>query len=59
MGYEQKNSKGVTYYLHTREARGGAKLFFFSKDATNSADLPEQYEVIEGPTGMLMVKRKK
>ncbi len=59
MGYSQQNSKGTTYYLHTREARGGAKLFFFSKDEKDSAELPEVYEVIEGPTGMLMVKKKK
>jgi hypothetical protein len=58
MGYSQTNSKGNTYYLHAREGKGGAKLFFFSKDSNNSVDLPEKYEVIEGPTGMLMVKKK-
>jgi hypothetical protein len=59
MAFSKQNSKGVTYYLHTREARGGAKLYFFSKDEKNSVDLPENFTVIEGPTGMLMVKKKK
>lgn len=58
MGYSQKNSKGVTYHLHSREGRGGAKLFFFSKDPSGSVELPDKYQVIEGPTGMLMVKKK-
>jgi hypothetical protein len=49
----------VTYYLHVREGKGGAKLYFFSKDPENCVDLPENYEVVEGPTGMLMVKKKK
>ena len=58
MGYSQQNSKGNTYHLHSREGRGGAKLFYFSKDATDSVDLPDRFTVIEGPTGMLMVKKK-
>lgn len=58
MGYSQQNSKGNTYYLHSREGRGGAKLYFFSKDPTGSIDLPENMITIEGPTGMLMVKKK-
>ena len=58
MAYSQQNSKGNTYHLHGREGRGGAKLYFFSKDPTDSIDLPDTMTVIEGPTGMLMVKRK-
>lgn len=59
MGYSQKNSRGVMYYLHSREGRGGAKLFFFSKDPTNNIDLPENLQVIENTrTGLLMVKKK-
>ena len=55
MGYEHQNSKGVKYYLHTR----GGKLFFFSKDPTDSVDLPEHLEVMENArTGLPMVKRK-
>jgi len=55
MGYSQNNSKGVTYYLHTR----GGKLFYFSKDPADSVDLPDNLKVIENPrTGLPMVKRK-
>lgn len=53
MGYEHTNSKGVKYYLHKR---GG--LLFFSKDPTDSIDLPEGLEVRENPrTGLPMVKK--
>lgn len=58
MGYSQKNSRGVVYYLHSREGKGGAKLFFFSKDPDDSVDLPEWLTVTEAPTGMLLVKKK-
>lgn len=58
MAYSHINSKGQTYWLHTREGRGGAKLFFFSKSQDDSTDLPENYQVIEGPTGLPMVKKK-
>ena len=53
MAYSQANSKGNTYYLHNR-----GKLFFFSKDPNDAVDLPEHLTVVEGPTGMLMVKKK-
>lgn len=58
MGYEHTNSKGQKYYLHARTTPKGAKLFFFSKNPADSIDLPEVYEVIEGPTGLPMVKKK-
>lgn len=58
MGYSQQNSKGNTYHLHSREGRGGAKLYYFSKDSTDSIDLPENMIVMEVPTGMLVVKKK-
>ncbi|HLC59699.1 MAG TPA: hypothetical protein VJH34_04200 [archaeon] len=60
MAYSHKNSKGNTFHLHSRDVGSkGAKLFFFSKDPTGSVDLPSIYKVIEGPTGMLMVKKNK
>jgi hypothetical protein len=61
MGYSHKNSKGVTYWLHSREGRGGAKLFFFSKNSEDSIDLlNEQYEVFENPrTGLPMIRKRK
>jgi len=59
MGHSQKNSKGNTYYLHSRDVgTKGAKLYFFSKSEEGSVDLPDKYTVIEGKTGMLMVKKK-
>jgi hypothetical protein len=55
MAYSHKNSRGVTYYLHTR----GGKLFFFSKDPANGIDLPSHLQVMENPrTGLPMVKKK-
>jgi len=59
MAYSHKNSRGQTYWLHSREGRGGAKLFFFSKDPSNSIDLPENMEIFENPrTGLPMIKKK-
>ena len=58
MGYEHTNSKGQKYFLHARVTPKGAKLFFFSKDSNDSIDLPDIYQVIEGPTGLPMVKKK-
>ena len=59
MGYSHKNSRGQTYHLHSREGRGGAMLFFFSKDPTGSIDLPERLTVFENTrTGLPMVKKK-
>lgn len=55
MGYTHKNSRGVTYYLHTR----GGKLFFFSKNPADSVDLPDGLMVVENErTGLPLVKRK-
>jgi len=55
MAYSHKNSKGVTYWLHSRNGR----LFFFSKDPKDAIDLPENFTVIENPrTGLPMVKKK-
>ncbi len=55
MGYSHKNSRGVTYYLHTR----GGRLLFFSKNPEDSIDLPTKFDVVENPkTGLPMVKKK-
>ena len=59
MAYIYTNSKGVKYYLHIREGKGGAKLFFFSKDPTGGVDLPENMQIVENQkTGLPMVKKK-
>ena len=60
MAFSHKNSRGQTYWLHSREGRGGAKLFFFSKSQEDSVDLDEKYEVFENPrTGLPMVRKRK
>ncbi len=60
MVYSHTNSRGQGYWLHTREGRGGAKLFFFSKKQEDATDLPENLEVFENErTGLPMVRKKK
>ncbi len=59
MGYGHTNSKGNKYWLHMKVTARGAKLFFFSKNEEGSIDLDEKnYQVIEGPTGLPMLKKK-
>ncbi|MET1033436.1 MAG: hypothetical protein ABWX94_02965 [Candidatus Saccharimonadales bacterium] len=66
MAYKHTNTKGITYYLNSKEVvlRGGKKqrIFYFSKDerADTAADLPEGFEVNENVrNGFLTVKRAK
>jgi hypothetical protein len=64
MAYKHTNSKGVTYYLNSKDVtlRGGKqqRIYYFSKDERPEAtDLPDGYEVNENPrNGFLTVKRK-
>jgi hypothetical protein len=64
MAYKHTNSKGVTYYLNSKDVtlRGGKKqtIYYFSKDQRpEAADLPAGMEVNENPrNGFLTVKRK-
>jgi len=60
--FSHKNSKGTTYYLHTKDVklRGGRmqKIFFFSKDSAGSIDMPNGYKVIENKrTGLPLLKK--
>lgn len=64
MAYSHKNSKGVTYYLNSKEVtlRGGKKqiIYYFSKDVRPEAvdDIPVGFVVNENPrNGFLTVKR--
>ena len=65
MGYKHTNSKGVTYYLNSKEVtlRGGKvqKIFYFSKDERAEAcDLPSGKVVKENPNnGFLTVSNAK
>jgi hypothetical protein len=65
MAYKHTNSKGVTYYLNSKEVtlRGGKQqtIYYFSKDERPEAtDLPADKVVKENPrNGFLTVSRKK
>ena len=63
MAYSFTNSKGVTYYLHTKKSMTSTgkerTLFFFSKeqkDGTLDA-VPGGYEVVEMKTGLPVLKK--
>jgi hypothetical protein len=65
MAYEFKNSKGVSYFLHSKdvELKGGRKqrIFFFARDVRPGAlnEVPAEYQVIETTkTGMPILKKK-
>lgn len=65
MAYSHTNSKGVTYYLHTKEVtlRGGKlqRIYYFAKDVRPGEavdSLPDGYQVVENPrNGFLTLKR--
>jgi hypothetical protein len=63
MGYNHTNSKGVTYYLNSKDVtlRGGKlqTIYYFSKDERPEAcDLPSGKVVTENPrNGFLTVKK--
>ena len=54
MPYAHTNSKGNTYYLHSK-----GKMFFFSKEVKEGAleAVPEGYHVAEMKTGLLVLKK--
>ncbi|MEA1909783.1 MAG: hypothetical protein U9M89_02060 [Patescibacteria group bacterium] len=65
MAYAHTNSKGNTYYLHSKEVtlKGGRKqnIFYFGKEAKEAAidEVPEGYKVIESArTGLPILKKK-
>lgn len=63
MGYKHTNSRGVVYYLNSKDVtlRGGKvqTIYYFSKDERpENCDLPENMSVSENPrNGFLTVKR--
>ena len=64
MAYEFKNSKGVSYFLHSREVslKGGRMqtIFFFARDVRPGAldSVPAGYKVMETTkTGMPILKK--
>jgi hypothetical protein len=64
MAYSFTNSKGVTYYLHTRRtpAASGKErvLYFFSKEVKEGVmdAVPAGYDVVEMKTGLPVLKKK-
>ena len=63
MAYSFTNSKGVTYYLHTKrqQAASGKErvLFFFSKEIKEGVmeAVPTGYTVVEMKTGLPVLKK--
>jgi hypothetical protein len=63
MAYSHKNSKGVTYYLHSRVTtlKGGRqqRIFYFGKEAKEGAldAVPAGYMVSETKNGLLVLKK--
>ncbi|MGZ4887505.1 MAG: hypothetical protein ACXVI6_05320 [Candidatus Aminicenantales bacterium] len=65
MAFQFKNSKGVTYYLHSKDVnlKGGRKqtIYFFARDIRPGAldAVPPAYMVQETTkTGMPILKKK-
>lgn len=54
MAYAHTNSKGTTYYLHSK-----GRMFFFSREIKEGAldAVPAGYTVVEMKTGMLALKK--
>ena len=67
MAYSYKNSKGQTYYLHSRKVtlRGSGKeqtIYFFAREEKDGVmdDIPSGYSVKENTrTGLPVLTRKK
>lgn len=65
MAYETKNSKGQTYYLHSKDVtlRGGRPqtIYYFAKTVKTGAldEMPEGFKITENKrTGLPMLKKK-
>lgn len=65
MAYSYKNSKGITYYLHSKEVtlRGGGRtqvIYYFAKNVKDGAidGLPDGFRVVESQrTGLPVLQR--
>ena len=63
MAYAFTNSKGVTYYLHTKKSTTSTgkerTLFFFAKQVKEGTldSVPEGYKVVEMKTGLPVLKK--
>ena len=63
MAYAFTNSKGVTYYLHTKKSTTSTgkerTLFFFAKEVKDGTldTVPNGYKVVEMKTGLPVLKK--
>ncbi len=63
MAYGFTNSKGVTYYLHTKKSMTSTgkerTLFFFAKEIKEGSldAVPAGYDVVEMKTGLPVLKK--
>lgn len=63
MAYSYTNSKGKTYFLHSKmvELKGGRKqpLYYFAKEAGEGAlnTVPDGYMVAESKNGLPVLKK--
>jgi hypothetical protein len=63
MAYAFTNSKGVTYYLHTKKSTTSTgkerTLFYFAKEVKDGTldSVPEGYKVVEMKTGLPVLKK--
>ena len=63
MAYAFTNSKGVTYYLHTKKSTTSTgkerTLFYFAKEVKEGTldSVPEGYRVVEMKTGLPVLKK--
>ncbi len=64
MAFSFKNTKGVTYYLHSKstdtKSGKGRTLYFFSKEKKAGVmdAVPEGYKVAETANGLPVLKKK-
>lgn len=64
MAYGFTNSKGTTYYLHTKKSTTSTgkerTLFYFAKEIKDGAldTVPAGYDVVEMKTGLPVLKKK-
>lgn len=58
IGFSYVNSRGVTYYLHTKVMKSRFTTYFFSKKSKLNIALPEGYTVVESErSGLLFLKK--
>jgi len=56
-GYSYKNKKGEKFWLHAKRGRNGVVIYYFSKDPIDSIPLPPGYIVVEGKSGLPVLKK--